>query len=70
VWGRGAIIAVLLALWIAMTVAWGWAAGLAFAFVVAVALVRLAGVILAGPLIQQAGDSHYERQLRGRRRAP
>ena len=69
-WGRGAIIAVLLALWIAMTVAWGWAAGLAFAFVVAVALVRLAGVILAGPLIQQAGRSHYERQLRGRRRAP
>lgn len=69
-WGRGAIIAVLLALWIAMMVAWGWAAGLAVAFVAVVALVRLTGVILAGPLIQQAGRSNYERQLRGRRRAP
>ena len=34
-----------------------------------VALLRMAGVILAGPLIQQAGRSYYERQLRGHRRA-
>jgi hypothetical protein len=70
VWGRGAIIAAVLVLWIAMTVAWGWAAGMDFGFVVAIALVRMAGVILGGPLIQQAGRSYYERQLRGRRRAP
>jgi fatty acid desaturase len=70
VWGRGAIIAALLALWIAMAVAWGWAAGMAFGFVVAIALVRMAGVILGGTLIRQAGRSYYERQLRGRRRAP
>jgi hypothetical protein len=68
--GCGVIIAAVLALWIAaMTVAWGWGAGMAFAFFVAVALVRLAGVIVAGPLIQQAGHGYYERQLRGRRRA-
>jgi hypothetical protein len=29
-----------------MTVAWGWAAGMAFGFAVAVVLVRMAGVIL------------------------
>ena len=62
VWGRGAIIAVVLALWIAMTVAWGWAAGMTFGFAVAVVLVRMAGVILGGALIQQAGRSYYERQ--------
>jgi fatty acid desaturase len=70
VWGRGAIIAAVLALWIAMAVAWGWAAGMAFAFVVAIPLARMAGVMLGGTLIQQAGRSYYERQLRGRRRAP
>jgi hypothetical protein len=64
------IIAAVLALAIAMTVAWGWAAGIGFAFAGAVALLRLAGVILAGPLIEQAGRSYYERQLYGRRRAP
>jgi fatty acid desaturase len=68
--GRGAIIAVVLALWIAMTVVWGWAAGMTFGFAVAVVLVRMAGVILGGALIQQAGRSYYERQLGGRRRAP
>ena len=68
--GRGVIIAAVLALWIAMTVAWGWGAGIAFAFFVAVALVRMAAVIVGGPLIQQAGRRYYERQLRGRRRAP
>ena len=70
VWGRGVIIAAVLALWIAMTVAWSWGAGVAFALFVAVALVRMAGVFVGGPLIQQAGRAYYERQLRGRRRAP
>jgi fatty acid desaturase len=70
VWRRGAIIAAVLAVWLAMTVEWGWAAGIAFAFAGAVALLRMVGVILAGPLIQQAGRSYYERQLRGRHRAP
>jgi len=70
VWRRGAIITAVLAVWIAMTVDWGWAAGIAFVFASAVALLRMAGVILAGPLIQQAGRSYYERQLRGRHRAP
>src|SRR6266852_3124715 len=51
-----------------MTVDWGWAAGIAFVFAGAIAPLRMAGVILAGPLIQQAGRSYYERQLRGRRR--
>ena len=69
-WRRGAIIAAVLAVWLAMTVEWGWAAGIAFVFAGAVALLRMAGVILAGPLIQQAGRSYYERQLRGRHRAP
>jgi hypothetical protein len=46
-----------LAVWIAMTVDWGWAAGIAFMFAGAVALLRMAGVILAGPLIQQAGPA-------------
>jgi fatty acid desaturase len=68
--GRGVIIAAVLAGWIAMTVAWGWGAGMAFAFFVAVALVRIAGVIVAGPLIQQAGRGYYERQLRGPQRSP
>ena len=68
--GRGAIIAVVLALWIAMTVAWGWAAGMTFGFAVAVVLVRMAGVILGGALIQQAGRSYYGRHLGGRRRVP
>ncbi len=68
--GRGVIIAAVLALWIAMSVVWGWGAGMAFAFFVAVALVRMAGVIVGGPLIQQAGRGYYERQVRGRRRAP
>ena len=54
---RGAIIAAVLAVWIAMTVDWGWAAGIAFMFAGAVALLRMAGVILAGPLIQQAGPA-------------
>jgi hypothetical protein len=70
VWGRGAIITAVLALWIAMAVAWGWAARMAFAFVVAIALARVAGVILGGTLIQPTGRSYYERQLRRRRRAP
>ncbi len=69
-WGRGAIIAAVLALGIAMAVAWGWAAGMALGFAVAIALVRMAGVILGGTLIQQAGRSYYEHQLRSRRRAP
>lgn len=69
-WRRGAIIAAAFALSIAMTVAWGWAAGMAFGFAGAIALARLAGVIIGGTLIQQAGRSYYERQLRGRRRAP
>jgi hypothetical protein len=64
VWRRGAIIAAVLAVWIAITVDWG------FVFAGAVALLRMAGVILAGPLIQQAGRSYYERQLSGRHRAP
>ena len=68
--GRGAIIAAVLALGIAMAVAWGWAAGMAFGFVVAIALVRMAGVMLGGTLIQRAGRRHYERQLRGGRRGP
>ena len=63
------IIAAVLPLWIAVTVARGWGAGVAFAFFVAVALVRMAGVIVGGPLIQQAARGYYERQLRGRRRA-
>jgi hypothetical protein len=42
------VIAAVLALWIAMAVAWGWAAGMAFGFVVAIALVRMAGVMLGG----------------------
>ncbi len=50
-WGRGAIIAAVLALSIAMTVAWGWAVGMAFGFVVAIALARMAGVLLGGTLI-------------------
>jgi len=66
-WGRGAIIAAVFALSIAMTVAWGSALGMAFGFVVAIALARMAGVVLGGTLIQQAGRSYYERQLRGRR---
>jgi hypothetical protein len=70
VWWRGAIIAVVLAVWIAMTVVWGWAAGMTFVFAVVIVLVRMAGVILGGALIQQAGRSYYERQLGGRRRAP
>jgi len=41
--GGGAIIAAVLALSIAMTVAWGWAAGMAFGFVVAIAFARMAG---------------------------
>jgi hypothetical protein len=61
---------VVLALWIAITVAWGWAAGMTLGFAVAIVLVRMAGVILGGTLIQQAGRSYYERQLRGRRRVP
>jgi hypothetical protein len=69
-WRRGAIIAAVFALSIAMTVAWGWAAGMAFGFAGAIALARMAGVIIGGTLIQQAGRSYYERQLRGRRRAP
>jgi hypothetical protein len=64
------IIAAVLAPGVAMTVAWGWGAGVAFAFFVAVVLVRMAAVIVGGPLIQQAGRAHYERQLRGHRRAP
>jgi fatty acid desaturase len=64
------MIAVVLALWVAMTVAWGWAAGMTFGFAVAIVLVRMAGVILGGTLIQQAGRRYYERQLRGRRRVP
>jgi len=67
---HGAIIGAVFALGISVTVAWGWAAGMAVGFVVAIALVRMAGVMLAGPLIQQAGRSYYERQLMGRRRAP
>ena len=63
------IIAAILAPWIAMTVAWGWGAGVALAFFVAVVLVRMAAVIVGGPLIQQAGRAYYEQRLRGRRRA-
>jgi hypothetical protein len=69
VWWRGVIITVLLALWVAITVAWGWGAGWTFGFFAAIALVRLAGVILGGTLIQQAGARYYERQLRGHHRA-
>jgi uncharacterized membrane protein required for colicin V production len=56
--GRGAIIAVVLALWIAMTVVWGWAAGMTFGFAVAVVLVRMAGVILGGAL-NMAGEPFF-----------
>lgn len=70
VWGYGLIIAAVVAVWIAMTVAWGWTAGMTFGFLGAIALVRMAGAVLGGTLIQQAGRGYYERQLRGRRRAP
>ena len=59
-----------LAVWIAMTVAWDWAAGMTFGFAVAIVLVRMAGVILGGTLVQRAGRNYYERQLGVRRRAP
>jgi hypothetical protein len=48
----------------------GLGRSVALAFFGAVALVRMAAVIVGGPLIQQAGRRYYERQLRGRRRAP
>ena len=34
----------MLAVWIAMTVDWGWAAGIAFVFAGAVVLLRMAGL--------------------------
>jgi hypothetical protein len=67
-WWRGAIIAILLGLGIAMTVAWGWTAALVYAFFLGVALSYAFFAIGWGRIARQGGGWYYERQLRGHRR--
>jgi hypothetical protein len=64
---RGAIIAILLGLGIAMTVAWGWTAALVYAFFLGVALSYALFAIGWGRIARQGGGWYYERQLRGHR---
>ena len=60
---RGAIVASVLALWLAIGIAWGSNAALVFAFPLFVGCVYAAGGRLAGRLARQAGRGYYERQL-------
>lgn len=60
---KGAYVVSVLALWLAVGIAWGPRAVLVFGFFVFVAAVFAVWSILAGRLGQAAGGWYYERQL-------
>jgi multisubunit Na+/H+ antiporter MnhB subunit len=64
-WWRGAIIALLLGLGVAMTVAWGWKAAAIYSFFLGLAVIWTAFAVLWGRLAQRSGGWYYERQLHG-----
>ena len=66
-WWRGAIIGSILALWLAVGIAWGAGAAFVFGFFVLISLAWAAFVILNGRFAQRAGGWYYERQLNGSR---
>ena len=67
-WWRGALILMVAALGVTLIVAWGWRAGIVYAFFVAVALLQTMFVVLWGGIARRGGSWYYERQLRGHRR--
>ena len=64
---RRATILMLIAPGAAMTVAWGWRAGIVYGFFLAVALAQTAFVVLWGRVGERCGGWYYDRQLRGNR---
>lgn len=62
-WWRGAIVASILGLWLAIGVAWGARAALIFGFFAFVACVFGGWALVAGRLSERAGAGYYERQL-------
>jgi hypothetical protein len=68
VYWRGAIIVFLAGLGIAMTIAWGWSAGLVYAFYLGVACCFVFFAVGWGRIARQAGGWYYDRQLHGPRR--
>jgi hypothetical protein len=64
---RRATMLMLIAPGVAMTVAWGWRAGIVYAFFLAVALAQTAFVVLWARVGQRGGAWYYDRRLRGHR---
>jgi fatty acid desaturase len=62
-WWRGAIVAAILGVWLAIGLAWGGSAALIFFFFVVVASLLGFWALTAGRLGQRAGAGYYERQL-------
>jgi len=70
-WWRGAIVASILGLWLAIGIAWGGIAALIFGFFVLIACINAVWMILAAGIDQRFAGWYYEHLLRpgrGKRR--
>jgi hypothetical protein len=67
-WWRGAIIGMIVGLWIAVGLAGGPTAALLYGLYLLIACLFVAGVSVGGGATQQFGAWYHDRQLRGRHR--
>jgi hypothetical protein len=65
---RSAVVALLLGLWVAASVAWGWQAAIVFGFFLGLAVVLTVGLGIGGALLTRSGARYYDHLLDGRRR--
>ena len=65
---QAAVVLVLLGLWTATGVAWGWRAALVYGFLLGLAVVIAVGAGIGGELLTRSGARYYERRLNGPRR--
>ena len=66
-WWRGAIVASILGLWLAIGIAWGGIAALIFGFFVLIACINAAWMILAAGVDRRFAGWYYEHLLRPER---
>jgi hypothetical protein len=65
---RAILVTVVLGLWLAVSIAWGWPAAVIFGFFVFTAAVRVVWAILWGDIARRGGSWYYDRQLGGHHR--
>ena len=63
-WWRVALILMVAALGVALIVAWGWRAGIVYAFFLAVALLQTMFLVLWGRIARRGGGWYFDRRLR------